>query len=125
MVSWWASKLACQGGFEDQAQGSEKADLSAQNGRFSRAESVPSPRAESSAADEDSMGDPELSLETSDVSLTYQVPLTPATPAFCPRPGPLPAMIDIAAMPWALATMSRLCVIERQQPAACGDMQMH
>ena len=79
MVSWWASKLACQGGFEDQAQGSEKADLSAQNGRFSRAESVPSPRAQSSAADEGSMGEPELSLETSDVSLTYQVSLASAS----------------------------------------------
>ena len=75
MVSWWASKLSCQGGFEDQQADSEKADQSAQNGRFSRAESVPSPRGNSRLGEKASLeADPELALESSDVSLTYQVP---------------------------------------------------
>ena len=97
MVSWWASKLACQGGFEDQQADSEKADQSAQNGRFSRAESVPSPRGDSRLGEKASLeADPELALESSDVSLTYQVPKGPCHAdnqrdrlcSYTMRPGP-------------------------------------
>ena len=69
MVSWWTSKLACQGGFGTPRPGST-GDL-AQNGRISGQESVPGPDA-LAELDMEEAGS-ELGLEASDISLTYQV----------------------------------------------------
>ena len=69
-MSWWTSKLACQGGFGIPRPGST-GDLSGQNGRISVQDSVPGPD-ELAAIDLEQAGS-DLGLEASDISLTYQV----------------------------------------------------